>query len=1710
MLSTPTHTTSEKQYSNHHNTNTPDVSPESSKSYFSPEQKNIKTHKNISLAQNPSTRSTPDVMLSHGPPFGSDNGANNTTTTRGDTQSQTPSPGAAPAPRPSPRTPLAAAALTETQPPTPNPGPASGPVSSPGTGHSQTAPHSPGSDTSDTMEAHSRPGYTSDASLADHLIGLPVLKHHEFVDAKGRVTLVKGKPKLAPYAGKVTSHRQFFQDGGLVHVVCWSDGMESELSLSEVQEAHQLHSETVEGCARTPLELRPHPLSTVAARAPAVGHPPRRTVQPIEVDFPAPASYASYLLRVPHEGTLVDAKIERRTITNGSITWYLRLTPKTGGPSFVVPYAHHRIVSLISLYKRESIRPPAACPPKVLASRGAWTPSEAGGWSRDHPAIGLQGLVTIGNLDLLPTPAARKGGRKPRYKVVVVAANTNSEISTTYFCSIAQQPDLFVLLDDSQILAEAVHASEVASFSKRRDKKRSLNVMVDRPGSDAFPVLGRAALHEKLMEFANALPDNEKEFFGLGFAVANCKIPARARRHFRRCYDAVLDLALTRGGAGTKLLLILDALLMVPHLPEGVSRTADVTDRCRRFLKGDLQSLLGRTRLDDDPDDPVSGPERLKKSSSHRPKPCHPLTDPLDRAAANAQYDLTERGSVKSAASKLSKLPAPLPTARGVLTDTMKKLHPQAGSRRPPHPPMLMHGFRPVSDLPFTCILTPRHQRLCREGGLRVISLEEEGGFSHRFSLLDRGMESMQGGGDIQPRLHAEPLLRSRLIVPAAPAPSLVASAEAIKRANEAALPSSSEAPPATAPPAPPPMAPVSSQIFSTKELIDACRRRDPAKAPGPCGLSFLHMRTLFAVDDSLATKLTAYLNLIVADRLDEVSRNLVVASRCVAVPKPKGGVRPIAVGCSLLRLVQAASLSKQRDAIIKYLYPLQYGVGVRSGLELMTHTIKAHLELNPGHLVIASDAENAFNSWDRGKLWPVLDEHLPALSNLTRFSYAKPSVCLFAEPDGPAEAIESTVGSRQGCGLGSLTYCLALQPAVQQLQTEFPDALILTYVDDLHIVAEPKRAAACYQRWREIYHRWMEGRLRADKSKSFSLGAPTVLDPSPTATTGDLCAAALRDLDITVPHSVQGIEVLGSPIGTAGYVESFVSKKVDDVVDSMDVLARATLAHARHTILQKSLAHKLAHIQRSVPTGDIGTQLFADCRRLDLRMRDLVQQFVPGSFLNDTAWELATLPLRLGGLGYSAMQHCGDAAFIAGYQTARATTDVYPHLKKAFPDITKQSAQTITPISLAARRAFVRLHGQLGPGVDLAKLANGTTNADGTGNRGTTTKPTERARTIQSGITLALHDLRHQRLLQRLPERHKAEHHSCAGDAFGFQAMPTEPALRLTNEDFQISIARRLLLPLTCNCDSHRCPICHSEAKKVDRFGDHALCCFKDGNRPRTHAWHDPVYGTWHQMFKAAGFSSVSDDAHKCSNALMSDSEKRPDILLRNRHPGGADIFVDLITCVPGKADIVAKAAATPGAAAAAGHAKKYNAWHAHCIAQGDVIIPLAMETGGRICEGGASLLDDAANATGGTKGEKLAFLTYWRQRIAISNLKGVARAIAKRIPICTGDHFPISFQRFTTIDMGPTPSPALSACDAPSLNVVTGTADAVATPAAAATATSATPTAPAAPMTAPVPTPTTSAPTPPSAQTPTPAPAPEPKSRDGSTERNVNLVAA
>ena len=122
--------------------------------------------------------------------------------------------------------------------------------------------------------------------------------------------------------------------------------------------------------------------------------------------------------------------------------------------------------------------------------------------------------------------------------------------------------------------------------------------------------------------------------------------------------------------------------------------------------------------------------------------------------------------------------------------------------------------------------------------------------------------------------------------------------------------------------------------------------------------------------DDALLNHLTTVLNLILASKLPAASRALVCASLCVPLPKnDKGEVRPIAIGLCLLRLASVMCNTRAADDLRRHFRPLQFGVGVRGGSELMLAAVRAHLELNPDHLLISTDAASAFQAWDRGRL---------------------------------------------------------------------------------------------------------------------------------------------------------------------------------------------------------------------------------------------------------------------------------------------------------------------------------------------------------------------------------------------------------------------------------------------------------------------------------------------------------------------------------------------------------------------------------------------------------------------------------------------------------------------------------------------------------------------------------------------------------------------
>jgi hypothetical protein len=214
-------------------------------------------------------------------------------------------------------------------------------------------------------------------------------------------------------------------------------------------------------------------------------------------------------------------------------------------------------------------------------------------------------------------------------------------------------------------------------------------------------------------------------------------------------------------------------------------------------------------------------------------------------------------------------------------------------------------------------------------------------------------------------------------------------------------------------------------------QLIEKVRRASTSSAGGPSGTDYKTLRSWFAEKDEISENATAVINLIAAGKVPGEIRALLIAGRGVVIPKnEKGDLRPIVVGNVLLRLIGSAAVHHLSADIQKYfLQPaaLQFGVGVSGGCELMAAAINLHLQRFPGHIDISCDTRNAFNSWCRTRLWDPLYQNFPSLFAFVKLVYGEASDILFHEEGIGDTTVPNSVGSRQGCSLGSFLYCLAI-----------------------------------------------------------------------------------------------------------------------------------------------------------------------------------------------------------------------------------------------------------------------------------------------------------------------------------------------------------------------------------------------------------------------------------------------------------------------------------------------------------------------------------------------------------------------------------------------------------------------------------------------------------------------------------------------------------
>ena len=205
------------------------------------------------------------------------------------------------------------------------------------------------------------------------------------------------------------------------------------------------------------------------------------------------------------------------------------------------------------------------------------------------------------------------------------------------------------------------------------------------------------------------------------------------------------------------------------------------------------------------------------------------------------------------------------------------------------------------------------------------------------------------------------------------------------------------------------------------EELVEAAataiQRHPKRSSPGPNGSRFEHWGVLAADVAALRAGAELLVDFLLGECPPE-ALNANLGARLMALRKPAGGIRPVAMGSVVRRLAARAACAALKGQIAGAVGPHQYGVGRPAGCELVHKSITALVDDDRSRAVIAFDAVNASGSLPWGRVWAGITARMPELASTARAWLGQPTSHVFWEDGGASHQVEATAGVHQGCPL--------------------------------------------------------------------------------------------------------------------------------------------------------------------------------------------------------------------------------------------------------------------------------------------------------------------------------------------------------------------------------------------------------------------------------------------------------------------------------------------------------------------------------------------------------------------------------------------------------------------------------------------------------------------------------------------------------------------
>ena len=569
-------------------------------------------------------------------------------------------------------------------------------------------------------------------------------------------------------------------------------------------------------------------------------------------------------------------------------------------------------------------------------------------------------------------------------------------------------------------------------------------------------------------------------------------------------------------------------------------------------------------------------------------------------------------------------------------------------------------------------------------------------------------------------------------------------------------------------------------------EIAQAIKSFPNGSAGGPDGLRPQHLKDLIATGagvgcEALLCALVPFIELVLSGNTPVSIRSFFFGANLIALQKKDGGIRPIAVGCTLRRLAAKVAGMKVVDQMATLLAPRQLGYGVRNGVEAAVHAARMYLSNpDPSIAFLKLDFQNAFNSLRRDKMLQAIQELAPVLTAFAHSAYSLPSTLFWGD-----KILQSAEGVQQGDPLGPLFFCLSIHQLCSSLKSEFS----VFYLDDcslggpmedvLHDLNIVEREGA-------------ELGLHLNYRKSEVIGVDK--------DTRDAILSFLPGARVVDPLRAT---LLGSPIGDVSSISITLREKIK-LLETLGGRLKHLFTHDALILLRHSLAiPKLLHNLRTSPCF-----LSPTLQDYDELLKSTVSSIANIRFNeNDPAWTQATLPVRCGGLGIRSAVQLAPSAFLA---SAAACSDMIHNI---IP-----SHLQGTPVPNVSDAKALWTHGHDMP------------------------PPEANAQQVQRSWDSIKVTLTAERLLENASdERDQARLRAAFSKESGawLQALPVSSlGLRMDDNTVRVAIGLRLGSPL---CRPH---ICHHCGVEVDCSANHGLHCrWSEGRHYRHAALNDIVH---------------------------------------------------------------------------------------------------------------------------------------------------------------------------------------------------------------------------------------------------------------------------